>query len=207
MRAPRRARRASRAWIGIPGKRLPGHTGSLTGEPYNRDAVVPRPRRRPPARGEQTELLEPAQGLVQRPRGPSAPVTHSAPASSRRGRIHGSWRPETVTKRHDRGSRSRAAKGSRACAAASRARIGRYLLIVNRHSPVAPRARARRRGRRRSRRRAARAVRCPEGPAHSAPRRARSCSPASSPGRVNANTRRPSWRATWQTMCAAAPKP
>ena len=27
------------------------------------------------------------------------------------------------------------------------------------------------------------------------------------PRAVKANTRRPWWRATWQTMCAAAPKP
>ena len=44
-------------------------------------------------------------------------------------------------------------------------------------------------------------------PAHSAPSsRANRCA-SSSPARVNANTRLPSCRATWQTMCAAAPKP
>ena len=30
---------------------------------------------------------------------------------------------------------------------------------------------------------------------------------AASPGRMNANTRRPWWTATWAMMCAAAPKP
>ena len=45
------------------------------------------------------------------------------------------------------------------------------------------------------------------GPAHSAPSsRANACAP-SSPGRVNANTRRPSWRATCVTIWAAAPNP
>ena len=44
-------------------------------------------------------------------------------------------------------------------------------------------------------------------PAHSAPRdRARACAPWSS-ARVNANTRRPSWTATWQMMWAEDPKP
>ena len=44
-------------------------------------------------------------------------------------------------------------------------------------------------------------------PAHSAPTsRANACA-RSSPGRVNANTRRPCQRATCVTMCAAAPKP
>ena len=44
-------------------------------------------------------------------------------------------------------------------------------------------------------------------PAHSQPsERANACG-ASSPARVKANTRRPWWRATWQTMCADAPKP
>ena len=37
--------------------------------------------------------------------------------------------------------------------------------------------------------------------------RARSACAAASPGRVNAKTRRPWWRATCATMCAAAPKP
>ena len=47
----------------------------------------------------------------------------------------------------------------------------------------------------------------PESPAHSQPSsRAKRCV-AASPARVNANTRRPSCRATWHTMCAAAPKP
>ena len=36
--------------------------------------------------------------------------------------------------------------------------------------------------------------------------RAKPCA-AASPARVKANTRRPSCRATWQTMWAAAPKP
>ena len=44
-------------------------------------------------------------------------------------------------------------------------------------------------------------------PAHSAPsERANACDSTSS-ARVKANTRLPWWRATWQMMCAAAPKP
>ena len=44
-------------------------------------------------------------------------------------------------------------------------------------------------------------------PAHSAPsERASSCAALSS-ARVKANTRRPWATATWQMMCAAAPKP
>ena len=44
-------------------------------------------------------------------------------------------------------------------------------------------------------------------PAHSAPSdRASAWAPVSS-ARVNAKTRRPSATATWQMMCAAAPKP
>ena len=46
-----------------------------------------------------------------------------------------------------------------------------------------------------------------ESPAHSAPSsRANDCDSSSS-ARVNANTRRPSWSATWVMMCAAAPNP
>ena len=46
-----------------------------------------------------------------------------------------------------------------------------------------------------------------DGPARTAPSSRASDWAASSPGRVKAKTRRPSWRASWATMCAAAPKP
>ena len=46
-----------------------------------------------------------------------------------------------------------------------------------------------------------------ESPAHSAPSSRANAWPSMSPGRVSANTRRPSWAAIWQTMCAEAPKP
>ncbi len=46
-----------------------------------------------------------------------------------------------------------------------------------------------------------------EPPAHSAPSSRANACVAVSPGRVNANTRRPWCTATWQTMCAEAPKP
>jgi len=47
----------------------------------------------------------------------------------------------------------------------------------------------------------------PVSPAHSVPSsRANRCA-ASSPDRVKAKTRLPSWRATWATMWALAPKP
>ena len=44
-------------------------------------------------------------------------------------------------------------------------------------------------------------------PAHSAPSSSANACVSSSPARVNANTRRPWWTATWQMMCAAEPKP
>ena len=46
-----------------------------------------------------------------------------------------------------------------------------------------------------------------ESPAYAAPSRSANSRAASSPGRTNANTRRPSTLATWARMCAAAPKP
>ena len=44
-------------------------------------------------------------------------------------------------------------------------------------------------------------------PAHSQPSESANACEAVSSARVNANTRRPWWIATWQTMCAEAPKP
>ncbi len=44
-------------------------------------------------------------------------------------------------------------------------------------------------------------------PAHSAPTSLANACAAASPGLVNAATRRPSCRATWQTMWAEAPNP
>ena len=46
-----------------------------------------------------------------------------------------------------------------------------------------------------------------ESPAHSAPSSRANFWASASPSRVKAKTRRPSWRATWATMCALAPKP
>ena len=46
-----------------------------------------------------------------------------------------------------------------------------------------------------------------ESPAHSAPSARAKAWVAASPGRVNANTRRPWKRATWATMCAEEPNP
>ena len=46
-----------------------------------------------------------------------------------------------------------------------------------------------------------------ESPAHSAPSSRASSWASVSSARVNAKTRLPWWRATWQTMCAEEPKP
>jgi hypothetical protein len=46
-----------------------------------------------------------------------------------------------------------------------------------------------------------------DAPAHAAPSSRAKRWASSSPRRVKANTFRPWWRATWATMCAAAPKP
>ena len=46
-----------------------------------------------------------------------------------------------------------------------------------------------------------------ESPAHSAPSSRASAWASVSSARVKAKTRLPWWRATWQTMCAEAPKP
>ncbi len=48
---------------------------------------------------------------------------------------------------------------------------------------------------------------CPDAPAHSAPSERANAWPSSSPGFVNANTRLPCRAASWQRMCAEAPKP
>ena len=48
---------------------------------------------------------------------------------------------------------------------------------------------------------------CSEAPAHSAPSSVANSWAASSPARVNANTRMPLPMATWAMMWAAAPKP
>ena len=47
----------------------------------------------------------------------------------------------------------------------------------------------------------------PDEPTHSAPSSRANACVSSSPSRVKANTRRPSWTATWQRMWAEAPKP
>ena len=121
-------------------------------------------------------------------------------AGTPRRRRGSGWRPSAAPAR-PRGART-GRTGCRSCGSPRRRRC----------RPGARAASAPARGRPtgakiRSRRRAPRAARSSEPPAQTAPSSRANAWPSASPGRVKAKTRRPWCRATWATMCAAAPKP
>src|SRR5919109_553468 len=128
---PARLRRQGRAWRrGLP----PRSVRTVA------DVVVPQRLLRPPTGRSADRTPQAGLGPCTAFRGPSEPVTRSAPASLGRGQIRGSWlAPNGASTAPARGSRSPEAAEFQACAEALARRIGRYLLVVN-QAPLPARA-------------------------------------------------------------------